>query len=202
MRSAIILAGGKGSRLNFINKAFIKIRGRSLIEIVIENVKEVVDEVVISVANEREKKFFENELGDTKIVKDIIEDFGPLAGILTGLKNTKSEYSVVLACDMPFLNKDVIDFLFKNTRGYDAVIPKWEDDRVEPLHAVYKRESMLKETEDAVNKGFKKILVPICRLPRVKYISVNEIAAIDPELRTFVNINTLEDLKKLNIPKS
>ncbi len=197
MRSAIILAGGKGSRLNFLNKAFLKIGDRTLIQIIIDNIEQVVNEIIVSVSDEEEKKVFEKELGNIKIVADSVKNFGPVAGILSGLKNTESDYSIVLACDMPFVNKNVVEYLFKNVKGYDAIIPKWDDDRVEPLHAVYKRDKMLIEAEKAVNSGFKRIIVPISNLSKVKYISVNEIADIDPGLKTFLNINTMEDFKRL-----
>jgi len=80
--------------------------------------------------------------------------------------------------------------------GHDAAIPRWKDGFLEPLHAVYKCESMIKETRKAIESGESIILAPIFRM-NINYIDIETIRKIDPNLRTFININTPEDMERI-----
>jgi molybdopterin-guanine dinucleotide biosynthesis protein A len=99
---------------------------------------------------------------------------------------------------MPFINRKVVEFLFEVAeRGnYDAVVPRWENGMVEPLHAVYKREPTLAAVKDAIKRGDAKMFNLLSRLESVKFLSMSEIRGIAPELKTFRNVNTPEELKK------
>jgi len=124
------------------------------------------------------------------------KNMGPLAGILSGLSACQGEYCFVAACDMPFINEKIVKLLFRKSNTFDAAIPRWEDGSLEPLHAVYRCKSMIRETEKALENNETIILAPIFRL-KAHYVEVDEIRRIDPDLRTFMNVNTCEDIQKV-----
>ena len=98
---------------------------------------------------------------------------------------------------MPFINERVVDALFEIAfTGYDAVVPRWENGMVEPLHAVYRREPMLAAIREAVGRGEGKILTALSQLKNVYFLPIDRIKGLDPSPRTFTNINTPEELKR------
>lgn len=194
MYSALILAGGEGKRLGYKEKAFMDIEGKPLIAYVIEALEKAVDEIIISVRDKAQGELFEPHFPGYKLAYDVYKNIGPLAGILSGLEACKDEYCFVAACDMPFINENVVRLLFRKSENYEAAIPRWEDGFLEPLHAVYRCKSMIREIEKAIEKGETIILAPIFKM-NVNYVEVDEIKKLDPELRTFMNINTYEDIQ-------
>src|SRR4030065_2453825 len=196
--SALILAGGRGSRLRFREKALIDINGNPLIAFVIESLEKGVDEIIISVRDEAQGELLKTLFPDMRYAYDMYENTGPLAGILSGLSICKDEYCFIAACDMPFINEKAVHFLFSKCKDYDAAIPRQSDGFLEPLHAVYNSRSMMSETKKSLEKSETTILAPISRL-NVNYVPFEEISKIDPELATFMNINTCEDIKKIDL---
>ena len=196
-RSALILAGGRGSRMGYREKALIDINGRPLVTIVIERLEKAVDNIIISVRDRAQGELLEPVVPGHKFAYDTYKDKGPLAGILSGLRACEDEYCFISACDMPFINENVVRMLFRESEGYDAATPRWEDGFLEPLHAVYKCMPMILETEAALCRGETIILAPIFKL-NINFVAVDEIKKIDPDLRTFMNINTYEDIEKIS----
>jgi len=129
----VILAGGKSSRMGE-NKALLDIGNQTSIEKIYNELKQVVDEVVI-IANEPSIYDFLN----IPIYQDRYLDKGPLAGIESAMyhKSVHEQY-VMVACDAPFINKDVLSYLLKRINKYDAVIPSY-DGQIHPLSGVYSR---------------------------------------------------------------
>lgn len=193
---ALILAGGMGSRLGYREKALIDIKGRPLIVLVMKNLRNVVDTIIISVRDETQGKMLEPFLPGCRFAYDTYKNIGPLAGILSGLEACEDDLCFIAACDMPFINENVVTMLFEKSEHHDAAIPRWDDGFLEPLHAVYKRKPMLRETKKAVENGETIILAPIFKL-NVNYVPVEEIRNIDPGLRTFMNINTYDDIEQI-----
>ncbi len=194
--SALILAGGMGSRLGFQEKALIDINGRPLIALIIERLENVVDTIIIAVRDEAHGELLNARITGCGFAFDTYKNRGPLAGVLSGLSACKDEYCFIAACDMPFIDPKVVKMLFKECEGFDAAIPRWEDGLLEPLHAVYRCGPMLKETKKAIEKGENIILAPASKL-KVNCVSVDDIKKIDTHLRTFMNVNTPEDLKRI-----
>ncbi len=199
--SALILAGGKGSRLGFQEKALIDINGRPLIAYVLESLEKVVDTIIISVRDEAQRELLEGALSGFRFACDTYRNKGPLAGILSGLSVCEDEYCFIAACDMPFINEKVVKLLFMKSENYDAAIPRRDDGFLEPLHAVYKREPMIRETKRAIERGETIILAPVFKL-NVKYVGIDEIMTLDPDLITFMNVNTPEDVQQVIRTKS
>jgi molybdopterin-guanine dinucleotide biosynthesis protein A len=200
--SALILAGGKGSRLGYQEKALLDINGKPLIAVIVERLKKAVDTIIISVRDEAQGELLEPHISGFmklpyRFAYDAYKETGPLAGILSGLRACEDEYCFIAACDMPFINENVVKMLFRESEHYDAAIPRWNDGFLEPLHAVYKCKPMIRETEKAIENCETIILAPVFKL-NVNYVAVDEIRKIDPELRTFMNINTYKDIEKLS----
>ena len=184
--------------MGFREKALIEIKGKPLIAFVIERLERSVDEIIISVRDEAQRELLRTIFPNLRYACDNYENTGPLAGILSGLSICKYEYCFIAACDMPFINENAVNFLFDKCRDHDAAIPQWSDGSFEPLHAIYDRISMIRETTTSLEKNETTILAPILRL-NVNYVPVEEIRKIDPDLTTFMNINTCEDIKKADL---
>jgi molybdopterin-guanine dinucleotide biosynthesis protein A len=197
MKSSLILTGGRGIRLGCKEKALIPIKGRTILEHIIGELEQAVDEIIISARDDEQKRILEEYTHGRKIVTDRYSDVGPLAGILEGLKSAHGEYMFVTACDMPNLNSAVVRLLFDRARGHDAALPVWEDQKLEPLHSVYRVNPMVYETEKAIQRGDRFVLAPLFKMDDVVYVDMDEIRQIDPDLKTFMNINTAEDIVRL-----
>ena len=131
--TGIILAGGVSRRLGYINKALLKIGDQSIIEHTIEALSEVTKSILLITNSPGE---FEH-LG-LPMFGDIIPDSGSLGGIYTGLKVSGTHYNIVVACDMPFIQSDLLAFLISHSEGYDVAIPVTPDGH-HPTCAVYSR---------------------------------------------------------------
>lgn len=187
--SAIILAGGKSTRMGF-DKQTLKLRERSLTEGLIKRLRNYFDEIIV-VTNRPELYI---GLAD-KITSDIIPDMGPLSGIHAGLSAASSEYSFVIACDMPQINNKYIDHM-KELLDYNrpmACITKFGD-WIEPFNAFYNKalaeyiEEFLLEGGKAVHRLLKNHIV--------EYIPEEVARSFSPDWGMFLNLNTREDLLK------
>src|SRR5450759_5190860 len=192
--SAIILAGGRGKRMGYREKSMMIINGKPLVTYVIKSLENVVDEIIISVRDKAQGELLGTILPGYTYAYDEFENKGPLSGILGGLTLCRNEFCFIAACDMPFINEDVVKMLFRLSKSHDAAIPRWEDGFLEPLHAVYRCGPMIRETRKAIESGESIILAPIFRM-NVNYINIENIRKIDPDIRTLININTPEDME-------
>jgi len=185
--TGIILAGGKNLRMGK-NKAFLEIMGQRIIDRTKQLFVDLFDEVFL-VANSP-LDYLDLNL---RVVSDLFPGGGALGGIYSGLFHASHSHAFVAACDMPFLNKALISHLSTLSPGYDIVIPKMEDGW-QPLHAVYSQKC-LPFMEDLLQKKNLKI---IDFFPKVKKreVTTEEILPFDPQLVSFLNVNTPEDLAR------
>ena len=195
-RAGIILAGGNSSRVG-VDKCLVEIDDKRMIERVIDRVKRCVDEIIVVASIEDQRTELEKIL-DVNILIDSIKGFGPVAGIYEGLRYTRAEYCGIFACDLPFLNVDVVDFLFDSCEGFDAAIPMWKNGYREPMHSVCRRIPILDACEVAIKRDIRTIFSCVETLKNVNFVPIEDIRAIDPELRSFFNVNTRDDFKKLD----
>ena len=189
----IILAGGKGRRLGK-EKAFLEVGGRKLLDRVLDQLKLIQrqDEKIIIVTQETGCfRSYEN----VEIKEDIISGRGPLEGIYSGLVFSQTKYSLVLACDMPFLSAELLDFMLRIKRDYQVLIPR-PSDQMEPLVAIYSRE-ILPIIEELLGQGNRRVSNLFSYL-RVRYLNEREIVRFGQPERLFFNVNTLTDLSRAN----
>jgi molybdopterin-guanine dinucleotide biosynthesis protein A len=201
--TGIILAGGASRRMDGRNKAFLELDGRPLIEIAIERVQSVCAEVLIVA-------------GDTSpyaglgvpLVEDRFRGVGVLGGLHAGLEAAAHELALVVGCDMPFLNPDLLRAFAEWAKGYDVAIlrhaPPHSPPRsggeapqgqggpyIEPLHAAYRR-TCLPAIEAAISAGERRV-VSFFPHVRVRYVSAEKVVPIEPHLRSFRNVNTPQE---------
>jgi len=119
--------------------------------------------------------------------------------MLEGFKKAKGEYIFVTACDMPFIDKEVVKFMFKCAEGHDAAVPVHNDGSMEPLCSVYRVEPMLPLIESSIQANRKFILSPVFELDDVVKVNIELLKEFDPQLKSLININTLEDLGRFDL---
>ncbi len=189
--SGIILAGGKSSRLGH-DKVLEKLGNLSLLEQVVSCIEPLVSEIVIVVGEDRS---FPQLQGHPKVKKvaDIYPGRGSLGGIHAGLVASSSFYNLVLAADMPFINQDLLKYLFEISDGFDFVLPRIGS-FFEPLHAVYSKNCI--QPAEALIKQGRRVIVELFAHVKVRYVEGDEIDRFDPEHLSFFNINTKEDLER------
>ncbi|MCL7412510.1 MAG: molybdenum cofactor guanylyltransferase [ANME-2 cluster archaeon] len=197
MRSALILAGGQGRRMGCREKALLPVGNRTILEQTIDVLTGVTDEVIVSVRDVVQQELLSRYTQGIDVVLDQYHDVGPLAGILEGTRAAKGEYMFICGCDMPYLDVGVVQLLFERARGHDAAIPVWENGNLEPLHAVYRTIPMAIETEKAMLRNDIFVLAPAYKLHDAVFVDMEDIREIDPGLRTFMNINTGEDVRNM-----
>lgn len=201
MRSGLILAGGRSTRFGGGEKSLKLVGGKRMICRVVDALSGAVDELVISVRDEQQKDRLFPFISGYYFAYDEVQGIGPLSGIYSGLKRLKGDYVVIAACDMPLINTAAIKLLFEKARGHDAAVPGHAGGFIEPLHAVYRREAMLKAVKESIAAGESKISAPLKRLKDVVYVSDEDIKKVDPDLDTFLNINRAEDMERIQLKK-
>jgi molybdopterin-guanine dinucleotide biosynthesis protein A len=129
---------------------------------------------------------------DAVVVHDTLPFHGPLVGIYTGLEAASSEKSIVVACDMPFLNTGLLRYMVEISGDYDAVVPRLDDGMPEPLHSVYSKKCLDIMKKDIEN-GQLKVYVFLKKL-NIRYLELDESRKIDPHSLSFFNINKPSDI--------
>ena len=183
MESAVILAGGKSRRMGR-NKALLDFGGETLIERLYGILKSAFEEVLIS-ANDPETYEF---LG-AQVVQDVFGAGGSLAGIHAALLHSRGESCFFVACDMPFVNLDLVRYLNQFADGYEVVIPMSRNG-LEPLHSFYSRRCV-PHIEQQLGRGNLKIIDFFPHVS-VREVTLDEMRECDPEEMSYFNINTQE----------
>jgi molybdopterin-guanine dinucleotide biosynthesis protein A len=184
--TGIILAGGKSRRMGR-NKALIDSGGVPLFERVYRVIKEIFSEIII-VTND----VLPFERYEAILQRDIILDKGALGGLYTGLFHSSNYHAFCSACDMPFLNPRVIEYMTEEMDEYDVIVPKTHDG-LHPLHAIYSK-NCLNPMRQLLDRDDLKI-VDFFGQVRVRYIEEMEIREFDPHMRSVINVNTEEEME-------
>jgi len=188
METAIILAGGKSSRMGF-DKQFLMLRDRYIVEMITDKLKRVFKEIII--VTNRPDDYIKYGF---KLVEDEVKDFGPLAGIHVGLKSSGSMHNYVVACDMPFINLNYLKYMMELIEQHegkvDGVITRLGE-WIEPFNAFYSR-SLLDRIEENMGKG-KRQISALLKESNALYVSEAKAREFSPGWEMFTNVNTLED---------
>lgn len=184
--SAGVLAGGQSSRLGF-DKSLALLGGRPLIARVVEVLADVTDDCIV-VTDSSEK--FRGILEGVRFVSDVYPLKAALVGIYSALLAARYEHVLIVACDMPFLNVSLLNYLVSLSAGYDVVVPR-RAEGIEALHAVYSVQC-IHPIERLLEQGQVKI-VNFFPEVRVRYVDTPELQQFDPNGLSFVNINIPDD---------
>lgn len=184
--SGIILAGGKCSRFRS-NKALVEIASQRLIDRIVSEFKAVFSKIILVTNTPDEYRGL-----DVDLISDIIPGRGPLSGIHAGLVSSPFDLNFVVACDMPFIKRELIAYLVRRAEPGDDVIVPVVEGYPEPLTAVY-RKSCLGPIENCLAAG-KYQVKSFYPLVNVKYIPEEDLLAYGGK-RNFFNINTRDDYR-------
>jgi molybdopterin-guanine dinucleotide biosynthesis protein A len=195
-RTVIILAGGESSRFGS-NKALALLGGKPLVCHIAERLSRIADETLVVIGRLEPKSDYEAVLPSrARVLNDTQEGKTPFNGIVTGLQAANSEYAFICACDVPFVNERVVELLFRRASSVDAAIPKWNEGAIEPLEAVYRAVSTLQVARETMTISDQRLKAMTNKLAHVVYVSVeDELSKLDPDLRTFFNVNSRKDLE-------
>ena len=209
-RAAIILAGGIGKRFQsrseiWQDKTLALLFDEPLLVHAAKSVREAVDEVVVCVNDETRKARYSQVLKDfgitdAKLIVDVKIDHmgGPLMAIFSGLKSVDADYCIILPGDMPLMQREVIEYMFAKAKDTRVVVPMWPNGRLETLIMALEKASALDISETLCLLGRPRSDDLIRGALNVTFISIiGELSSIDPELKSFVNINIPEDLSRL-----
>jgi molybdopterin-guanine dinucleotide biosynthesis protein A len=197
--SIAILSGGKSKRFGR-DKAFALINNTPMIRIVYEKIASLSDDIIIVIKDKELKSKYSSLFPEkVKIALDIHDDFNnPIIGVYSCFKSTKYKFCLLLACDLPLIKEEIIEFLIRELDNYDAIIPRHPNGYIEPMHAIYNTKKsinaikpLFKEGKDIRMRDF------ISNLKNVYFISTDLIKRYDQNLDIFLNINTEEDIKKV-----
>lgn len=194
--SAVILAGGMSRRLGQDKRSlrFWGADGPSLLEHTIGVVAELCQDVVVAINDPDAWPGL-----TARLVRDIYPDGGSLGGVFTGLNAAQHDYALVVACDMPFLHADLLRAMLARPRDYDVLAPRSPQPGaarnkldIEPLHAIYAK-ACLAPMRAALDAGQRRIAAFFPHV-RVAYVEPDEIRRYDPDGRSFLNVNTPEQM--------
>ena len=195
-KSAIVLAGGFSSRFGE-DKGLARLANKPIIKHILYSVSTIVDERIVVVSSGTQAENYAKIVdSNVKVLVDTMELRGPLVGALTGFKESRGDYAILLPSDTPFLSREVLSLLLELCTGKSAAIPRWPNGYMEPLQAVYCTKYALAASENALSEGKLNMQSMVDKLHGVRYVSTLVLQQLDPELRTFFNINTPLDLKK------
>jgi molybdopterin-guanine dinucleotide biosynthesis protein A len=186
--TGVILAGGKSSRLGQ-DKAHLRLDGtETLAETAVRRLASLVDEVIVVGDVER--------LGalPARVIPDLYPGAGTLGGIYAGLAAARRQHSLVVGCDMPFLSAALLGYMIAQPREYDVLLPRLADGMFEPLHALYSRNCLAPIRDRLESRQYR--IVGFLGEVRVRYLDEPEMRRHDPELRSFLNVNTPDDLRR------
>ncbi|MCW4025216.1 MAG: molybdenum cofactor guanylyltransferase [Candidatus Bathyarchaeota archaeon] len=207
-RAALILAGGQArrfqSRQPWQDKALATLEGKPMLVHAVQNVKPAVDEVIVCANVESRRELYARTLREWRLEAQVVVDqkvghvSGPVIAILTGLKAANADLCFTLPCDMPLMQAAVVDYLFGLVEDVDVVVPMWPNGRLETLVTVIHRQTAM-EVADALCQLKRARADDMFRgTQKIMFTSpVTQIKALDPELKSFVNINAPKDLTEL-----
>jgi len=168
------------------DKAFVTLDGKRIIDRVLETGHQVFSEIIVSAQSQ--DNFL--DLG-YPIALDIYKAGSPLAGIHACLKKARAQKVLVVAVDMPFVMPELLRLLVKNSEDFDVAVPVLGR-FFEPLLAVYSK-ACIKPIEDQLKTGRAKVR-SFYQDVKVNKVDQDKISAVDPDLVSFININSKQNL--------
>ena len=190
--SGVVLAGGKSKRMG-MDKRHLSVHGKPLLDRVTSVLLELFPEVLLVLA----EKDIEQSNDRIRIVTDLIPDCAAVGGLYTGLYHARYPRVFVVACDMPFINPAVIELFLQKIDATDIVMAQLVTG-LQPLHGLYSKQCLpiLKEMIEARDLRLQNIAdkqgLTVHRVPET------EIKGLDPQLLSFLNVNSPADLELAN----
>jgi molybdopterin-guanine dinucleotide biosynthesis protein A len=179
---AFILAGGRSSRMGS-DKAKLELGDRTFVEIIAETLKPITSDVSLVGGAPN---------STLSTVPDVYPDWGALGGLHAAISACTTPWAVVVACDLPFITRELISSLVAARDGYDAVVPIQPDGRAQPLCACYRVEQCMSTAATLIQAGKRRPL-DLLDAVNTRWVKFAELKDLDQADSFFVNINTPED---------
>jgi molybdopterin-guanine dinucleotide biosynthesis protein A len=189
--SLLILAGGRATRLGGARKALLEIGGRPILGRVLDAIGPLAVEWLALVQDPDIPRF-----EGLRLLVDPAPHAGVLPALLSGLQTASGEVCMIVAGDMPFVQRTAFEYLLRVQREEHAsiVIPR-VDGFLQPMHAVVDRHAAMDAIEMALARGEQRLFRVLEPLgPRI--VEAAELREVDPELHTLFNVNTAEDVAR------
>jgi len=188
--AGIILAGGLGTRMGHVKKAFLTINGQTILDRLIRVYCPLFAAILIAA---RDKKDYQTY--DYPVAEDRFEARSSLTGIHAGLSSMRAAHGFMAACDGPFLQPGLVRALLDQADpGYDVIIPLKEDGYVEPLCAIYSKRCIPHIEAQLRQENFR--IIGFFDQVRVKKVPVDQLQSGDPHHVSFFNVNSPDDLRQ------
>ena len=182
--TAIILAGGESRRMGS-DKAGLVLNGQTLLQTVSATMQSLFPKSIVSVRQRR------NDITLPQVC-DGAADSGPLAGVAAALQQVDTPWAFVVACDMPFIAPRMIELLAQLRGKHQAVVPRVQG-RLQPLAAYYARDCSAIAQRVLSGKG-RHSLHALLELLDVRYVDEAQLNAVDPQLCSFFDLDTPQDV--------
>ena len=214
MVTGAIIAGGRSTRFGDADKAVAPLEGTPMIRRVANRLagtgapvdpggeaasdgEPVVDNLVVNCRADQREAIGDAMAGyplEARYVEDETPDQGPMAGIRNACRGAPDDVTVVVACDMPFVDPNLVEHLRERVADREAAVPQLDDEWFQTTQAVYRSEPMADACDRALERGDRKIIEPLFELD---YVVVDDAAIRDVTTeRTFENVNTREELER------
>lgn len=187
--TGLVLAGGRSRRFGE-DKALLELAGETLLERTVKAVAEIADEVLIV-----GRMQVPRALARYRALADELPRIGPLGGLLTGLRAASHDSVLTTACDLPFISAPLLQHLTRLPAELDAAVPRFHG-RAQPLLAVYRRR-VLPAVGAQIETGDFHLRALLARL-HIWWLEEPQLRQLDPELRSFTNINVPADWQELH----
>ena len=196
-----ILAGGNSSRFGS-QKSLAEFRGRPLISHMISIAQALSPTILVVVSNEEQANEIRQIIPDIEIVSDPDDSTkSALDGAVTAFEYSNTSHTLLLPVDTPLVKQGLLEALIQLSGNHGATIPSWPNGFVEPLHGVYLTEHAYSRGLSVLESGQRKMQTFLDALSNVLYVSTGALKTFDPNLESFLNVNTLADLRKLEMKK-
>lgn len=188
MVTAAIQAGGRSSRMGR-DKALVTLNGIPLIELVLERIRGLVDEVLITTNHPSGLRYL-----NLPLIPDREPGAGALQGLLTALQAASHDHVLVLACDMPFIHRPLLKHMLSLADRADVIVPQRRG-FYEPLHAVYNRQTCRPAVQAALEAGHHRV-ISFYAAVRVLALREDDLQQIGARPLHFFNVNSEDDLRQ------
>ena len=184
-----VLAGGQSRRMGS-DKAFLTVQGKTFLERVAGALSQVTDSLSVVGATTTD-----DSLGFSSI-QDVVPNWGALGGVHAALSSCTADWALIVACDFPFVTRELFEHLLAIRDSYEAVAPLQEDLIPQPLCTSYRVIPCLERSNELIKSGERK---PIALLQSVstRWVSFDEVAGLTGSSHFFDNINSREDYARI-----
>ena len=204
-----LLIGGKSTRFGS-DKGLYEILGKPLISYLLDILAQLDYDIFLVAHSNKQVQNYIEKIDIKKIMAFIIDDEvillrlkerSPMIGLYSAFKELNKlnyEKALVLPCDTPLVQKNVIEFLIEQSKGYDCCIPKWDNSFIEPLFGIYPVKKSFRSAKKNLNKNHFKLSKLLKKDWRIRYVSIEKtIQTIDKNLLSFINVNKQSDLERI-----